>query len=182
MFAADKSLNLQQNITALVGGSGGYESGFFYFQDHVPTTLNLDIAGIHIPLGGLPELMSNGNNATAFSLMNSLNDIIPNDDPLAKLLFPKDFYTAKPSTATNQTTTPSATATTSQENKPSATAPTENKPTEEVKPTPSQENKPSQAPTQDAKPSETTQENKPAAESNTSASNSGSHFIFPFKV
>ncbi|ORZ09924.1 hypothetical protein BCR42DRAFT_462600 [Absidia repens] len=43
VFAKDKSLNLQQNITTTIGGPDGYLSSFYYYQDKVATSLDVDM-------------------------------------------------------------------------------------------------------------------------------------------
>ncbi|KAI8375941.1 uncharacterized protein BYT42DRAFT_645619 [Radiomyces spectabilis] len=44
---SDKSMNLQQNVSVIVGGS--YKSEMYYYQDKVATELDVSFLGIHIP-------------------------------------------------------------------------------------------------------------------------------------
>ncbi|KAI9300257.1 hypothetical protein BJ944DRAFT_30309 [Cunninghamella echinulata] len=170
VFAPDKSLNLQLNITALVGGEGGYQATFYYFQNHVPATLNLDLLGHPIPLGGIPELLGGGNNDTAASIYKQVEHLLPIGDTLANTLFPKPKV-APPTPATNTTST----TTPSQGNKPNET------PAQDSKPSDSQ-NKPSEATVQDPKLTDT--QNKPtetSSQPDTSSDGLG-HLLFPFKA
>jgi hypothetical protein len=50
LVADEKVLNMQQNISCLVGGSDGYSSEFYYAQDRVPTEVEFDAGLFAIPL------------------------------------------------------------------------------------------------------------------------------------
>ncbi|CAO3620361.1 unnamed protein product [Cunninghamella echinulata] len=157
LFATNKNLNLQNQITALVGGPGGYQATFGYVANNVPTEMEFDLGIAQIPLGGLPKLFSNGDENKAKQIMDQLEGILPKGNPLADALFPRPT-----------TTTTAAAQPTPSENKPAETPetnptqPPENKPTQppENKPTETPENKPVEPqtpPTSDpAQPSEPT--------------------------
>ncbi|KAI8070949.1 hypothetical protein BC940DRAFT_345179 [Gongronella butleri] len=57
--APDKSMNMQQNITSTVGGSNGYKATFYYYQDNVATSMELDAGLLNLPLGA--QVNSTGN-------------------------------------------------------------------------------------------------------------------------
>jgi hypothetical protein len=51
VFAKDKSMNMQQNLTTTIGGSDGYVSSFYYYQDKVATQMDVDLGIFDLPLG-----------------------------------------------------------------------------------------------------------------------------------
>ncbi|ORX55704.1 hypothetical protein DM01DRAFT_1321012, partial [Hesseltinella vesiculosa] len=57
--APNKNLNLQQNISTTVGGGNGYKSQFYYYQNNVPTSMELDAGLLNLPLG--PQVNTTGN-------------------------------------------------------------------------------------------------------------------------
>ncbi|KAI9304512.1 hypothetical protein BJ944DRAFT_266728, partial [Cunninghamella echinulata] len=149
LFAPNKNLNLQNQITALVGGPGGYQATFGYVANNVPTEMEFDLGIASIPLGGLPKMLSKGDDNKAKQIMDQLEGILPKGNPLADALFPRPT-----------TTTTTAAQPTPSENKPAETP--ENKPTQppENKPTGTPENKPTEPqtppPSDAAQPSEPT--------------------------
>ncbi|CAO3610280.1 unnamed protein product [Cunninghamella blakesleeana] len=71
--ASDKSLNLKQDITSLVGGPNGYESSFYYFQNRVSTSLDIDLGLFDIPLGGSKTKLALPNNSPLSSLADQMS-------------------------------------------------------------------------------------------------------------
>ncbi|CAO3627231.1 unnamed protein product [Cunninghamella blakesleeana] len=110
VFAPNKNLNLQTQITALVGGSGGYESSFEYNPTNIPTQLNFELGAIDIPLGGLPQLLGGSSNSSSDSL-SEIENMIPKDNPLAKVLFPAKATTTTTGPTSTENKDPVASAT-----------------------------------------------------------------------
>lgn len=71
--ASDKSLNLKQDITSLVGGPNGYDASFYYFQNHVPTSLDVDLGLFDIPLGGSKTKLALPNNSPLSALAEQMS-------------------------------------------------------------------------------------------------------------
>lgn len=63
----DRVLNMQQNISCLVGGSDGYSSEFYYAQDRVPTTVEFDAGLFAIPLGAKVNATESANSTSSSS-------------------------------------------------------------------------------------------------------------------
>ncbi|KAF7727125.1 hypothetical protein EC973_007986 [Apophysomyces ossiformis] len=157
----NKVINLQQNVTTVVGD--GFTSNMYYYQDNVPLEIDLDLLGLNVPLGG--ELPAN------------ITDIIKNGGKIP---------TATPTPSASSSAAPSSQSVTptSKDNQPSSseTKPQSTQATTHDEPKPTSSG--SQSPT--GEPSKTTPE--PTKESSTKSeapattSDSGHHFLWPFKV
>lgn len=77
VLSKDKSLDLKQNVTTLVGGPSGFPGSFYYYQDKVPTELDISLFGNNFPLGDKLNSTSNPLNSTSNPLDSILN---PNDN------------------------------------------------------------------------------------------------------
>ncbi|CAO3627218.1 unnamed protein product [Cunninghamella blakesleeana] len=138
LIAENHNLDLANTITCLVGGEGGYQSSFQYDAKNVPTELDINLAGLTIPIG--KKLSANAFGQLDQNDLSKFKDLIPSDNPLYSLLFPQTTTTIAPSSTTvDAKPTPS-----SEENKPtdatqSTEAPKSDQPTEAPKsdPTPS---------------------------------------------
>ncbi|KAI9306100.1 hypothetical protein BJ944DRAFT_178845 [Cunninghamella echinulata] len=71
VVASDKSLNLKQNVTTLVGGSSGYPSNFYYYQNKVPTELDISLFGNNFPIGDKLNSTSNPTSTATITASNT---------------------------------------------------------------------------------------------------------------
>ncbi|KAI8096238.1 uncharacterized protein BX664DRAFT_323438 [Halteromyces radiatus] len=154
--ASDKSMDLQQNLTTTIGGSDGYVSSFYYYQDKVPTEMDVDLGIFNLPLG--PKVNTTANplesmpggsvlSSATSSLLPSVSDIL--NLPTGSSGSDKSKPSATPTDTGNDKSNP----TTTSDDKSKAT-PTSN----------------------DSKPSSDSSKN----DGSSSSSSASHHFIFPF--
>ncbi|CAO3631253.1 unnamed protein product [Cunninghamella blakesleeana] len=68
VLSKDKSLDLKQNVTTKVGGTSGFPGDFYYYQDKVPTEMDISLFGNNFPLGDqLNSTNSSNDNKSASS-------------------------------------------------------------------------------------------------------------------
>ncbi|KAG0182429.1 hypothetical protein DFQ28_010921 [Apophysomyces sp. BC1034] len=156
----NKVISLQQNVTTVVGD--GFTSEMYYYQSNVPLEIDLDLFGMDIPINGeLPAnitdvIIQHGGKVSSSTLTSAASPTAVSSSQA-------------PSTSNNPLTT---------ENKPS---PTQSSTQDQPKPTTSES---SQKPTEEpSKPTpEPSKETKTTDAAPTTTSDSGHHFLWPFKV
>ncbi|KAI8071000.1 hypothetical protein BC940DRAFT_365659 [Gongronella butleri] len=119
LVAPKKVLQVQQNITTLVGGSSGYGAAFYYYQNDVPMELQLDLGGLDLPLGGTNY--NSTSDSSADSLAKALTMAMGGKNPATA-------SSSAPAATSDVKATPSADSGSS-DNKPTTTAPAESKDT-----------------------------------------------------
>ncbi|KAI8337106.1 hypothetical protein BC941DRAFT_353316 [Chlamydoabsidia padenii] len=80
LIADKKVLNMQQNITCLVGGPDGYGSEFYYAQDNVPAEVEFAaeaFARLLPPAANATTTATSGNNSTSTTLSSGDTTSVP---------------------------------------------------------------------------------------------------------
>lgn len=88
-----KYFDVTQNVTVTVGGSGGYNTQMYYYQDHVPFTIS--VAGLP-PIGISPQSLSK---MSLPSNITSITDVAELEKLLSQLLSGQTPTSALPSSS-----------------------------------------------------------------------------------
>ncbi|ORX55671.1 hypothetical protein DM01DRAFT_1335066 [Hesseltinella vesiculosa] len=79
LLSPNKVVDVQQNITTLVGGPSGYESSFYYYQDNTPVTITIQLGAMKIPLNS--KISSNSTNDPVAGMLTALSSILGGGSP-----------------------------------------------------------------------------------------------------
>lgn len=126
-----KYFDVQQNVTVTVGGSGGYKTSMYYYQDHVPFTIS--VLGLP-PIGISPQSLSSmslPSNLTSITdpaeLEKAIIDFLSGKKPSSSSALPSSTVLPSGSgSVTESTATPDSTKPTTTEagNTPTTTSST----------------------------------------------------------